>query len=111
HKGRGLVKKDTIYEFQIAHITEDAVPFQFIREESLRMQNEWQGKTANKIPILPDQVDEDFLSEYVKPNQGLNLPIGVEKNSLNVHYYPLDKNYIQMILSAENDHEPFALDL
>ncbi|WP_068673722.1 type VII secretion protein EssC [Oceanobacillus sp. Castelsardo] len=111
HKGRGLVKKEEIYEFQIAHITEKPVPFQFIQSESIKLQEEWKGTSAKKIPILPEQVDREFLSEYVEPNQGLTVPIGVEKHSLKVHSYPFDKNYIQMILSAENDHQRFAQDL
>jgi DNA segregation ATPase FtsK/SpoIIIE, S-DNA-T family len=110
-KGRGLVKRDAIYEFQVAHITEEEVPFQFIYHESLKLHNEWKGKTARKIPILPDHVDMEFLADYVGNKGSLNLPIGVEKNSLNVHYYPFGNFFINMILSGSTEHLDFTHDL
>ena len=110
-KGRGLVKKDAIYEFQVAHITDEPVPYPFIQKESLKLQALWQGHAAKKIPILPDKVDIEFLAEYINPNKRLTIPIGVEKNSLTVHFYPFDRSYIHMILSASNEHLPFTYDL
>nr|WP_263324544.1 type VII secretion protein EssC [Neobacillus sp. Marseille-Q6967] len=110
-KGRGLVKRDTIYEFQVANITDETLPYQFIQNESLKLQAAWKGTPAKKIPILPDKVDMEFLAEYVRPERSLTIPIGVEKNSLNVHYYPFDQSYINIILSAGNDHQPFVHDL
>ena len=111
YKGRGLIKKDAIYEFQIAHITDEPVPFQFIQNECTKLQADWKGTVAKRIPILPDQVDMEFLSEYVRTSQPLLVPIGVEKNSLNVHYYPFAKSYITRILSSGTDHQPFIYDL
>lgn len=110
-KGRGLVKRDALYEFQVANITEDPVPYQFIQAASLKLQAEWKGQGAKKIPILPDQVDVDFLSEYVNENRRLYVPIGVEKNTLNVHFYPFDKAYLHMVLSAGNEHQTFIHEL
>lgn len=110
-KGRGLVKRDKIYEFQTANITAEPLPYQFIQQESLKLQVAWKGEPAKKIPILPDKVDIEFLAEYVRPERSLNLPIGVEKNSLRVHYYPFGQNYIHFILSAGNEHQSFVHDL
>ncbi|TDL71159.1 type VII secretion protein EssC [Rhodococcus qingshengii] len=111
YKGRGLVKRDAIYEFQVAQITEESVPFQFIQKECVKFQSTWKGNTARKIPILPDQVDMEFLSQYVVSEGSLTIPIGVEKNSLNVHYYPFGKSYIHMILSSSTEHLGFTHDL
>jgi len=111
YKGRGLVKRDSIYEFQIAHVTDEPVPFQFIQNECKKLQADWKGTVAKRIPILPERVDIEFLSEYVDTTKALTVPIGVEKNSLNVHYYPFGKSYINMILSNGNDHQPFIYDL
>ncbi|MCP8969371.1 type VII secretion protein EssC [Ectobacillus ponti] len=110
-KGRGLVKRDGLYEFQIAHITDEPVPFGFIQKECKKLQDSWQGPTAKKIPILPDKVDIEFLSEYMGSHKSLHIPIGVEKGSLNVHYYPFGSSYIHMVLANGNEHEPFAKDL
>lgn len=110
-KGRGLVKKDAVYEFQIAQITANPVPFQFIQQESQKLQDAWQGNMAKKIPILPERVDIEFLTEYIHSNGSLTVPIGVEKNSLNVHYYPFGRSYLNMILSASTEHQAFTHDL
>ncbi len=111
YKGRGLVKKDELYEFQIASLTEDGVPFAFIQAESKKAAEQWSGETARKIPILPDKVNEEFLNDYIDENKKLNVPIGVEKNSLHVHYYPFHSSYINMIMSSGTECRDFAADL
>lgn len=110
-KGRGLIKKEEIFEFQIASLTKDDMPFRFIQSECRKLADNWTGATARKIPILPERVSVDFLKEYVNPNKALWLPIGVEKNSLNVHYYPFGSNYLNMIMSSDGDHKAFMADL
>ena len=110
-KGRGLVKKDGLYEFQVASLSSNELPFSFIQETCIKLSENWNGKTAKKVPILPDKVNIDFLKEYLLSNKKLNIPIGVEKNSLNVHYYPFGSNYINMIMSAGSDYQEFIADL
>ena len=106
-KGRGLVKLDAIYEFQTAHITKEPVPFKFIQNYCIEYQAKWNGTSARKIPILPEKVDIDFLGDYVNNNKALSLPIGVEKNTLQVHYYPFGSSYINLVLSASNEYLAF----
>ena len=110
-KGRGLIKGDELYEFQLASLTADEVPFSFIQETCKELAEKWEGETARKIPILPDKVNVDFLSEYVDANKKLNIPVGVEKNSLNVHYYPFHTAYINMIMSSGLEYQGFVSDL
>lgn len=110
-KGRGLIKRDELYEFQLASLTEDEVPFAFIQETCKELAEKWEGETARKIPILPDKVNVEFLSDYVDANKKLNIPVGVEKNSLNVHYYPFHAAYINMIMSAGLEYQEFVSDL
>lgn len=111
YKGRGLIKRDELYEFQLASLTEDEVPFAFIQETCKELAEKWEGETARKIPILPDKVNVEFLSDYVDANRKLNIPVGVEKNSLNVHYYPFHAAYINMIMSAGLEYHEFISDL
>ena len=111
NKGRGLVKRDELYEFQLASLTEDAVPFAFIQQTSKELAEKWTGETARKVPILPEKVDIAFLSDYVDANRQLNIPVGVEKNSLNVHCYPFGTAYINMILSAGMEYQEYVADL
>ena len=111
YKGRGLVRREELYEFQIASLIEEGVPFGYIQESCISLAKAWNGETARKIPILPDVVNEDFLYEYVDEKKGLNIPIGVEKNSLNVHYYPFGTFYINMIMSSGTDAQEFVVNL
>lgn len=111
YKGRGLVKRDELYEFQIASLCEDGVPFGVIQEYCKSVAEKWTGVSARKIPILPDIVNKDFLKDYIDFNRKLNVPVGVEKNSLDVHYYPFGNAYINMIMSTGLDYQSFVVDL
>lgn len=111
NKGRGLIKRDELYEFQLASLTDDEVPFAFIQETCKELAEKWEGETARKVPILPDKVNVEFLDEYIDTNKKLNIPVGVEKNSLNVHYYPFHTAYINMIMSAGMEYQEFVADL
>ncbi len=111
YKGRGLIKTDEIYEFQTASLTSEDVPFMFIQEQCRRIRAQWSGQTARRIPILPKVVDSGFLRDYVSPEGGLKLPIGVETNSLNVNMYPFDDSLITMVLSAGDEFREFVADL
>ncbi|WP_158587434.1 FtsK/SpoIIIE domain-containing protein [Neobacillus notoginsengisoli] len=107
HKGRGLIRRDDVYEFQIAHVTDDPVPYPFIQEACGKLLTGWKGAFAKKIPILPEKVDIDFLADSIGTGQSLSLPIGVEKNSLNVHHYPFGQSYIHMVLASGDEYVPF----
>lgn len=111
YKGRGLVKLDSLYEFQLASLTKEEVPFVFIQNTCKRLAEKWDGTAAKKVPILPDKVNCEFLKEYLNSGKKLNVPIGVEKNSLNVHYYPFYASYINLIMSAGEECRDFAADL
>lgn len=111
YKGRGLVRRDELYEFQLASLTDDGVPFAFIQETCCKLAESWQGENAKKIPILPERVNNEFLSEYIDLKNNLNTPIGVEKNSLNVHYYPFYSEYINLVLSSGTEYQNFVADL
>ena len=110
-KGRGLMKAGELYEFQIAHVVDDAIPFVFLQNESSRLNEEWSNKVAPKIPVLPEVVDAEFLAEYIDMKKSWNVPIGVDNSSLNVYYYPFGQFYINPILSSGNEGQTFLYDL
>lgn len=107
YKGRGLVKRGEIYEFQIAHLTEDPIPYAFLQNVSRRIRGQWNGVTAARIPILPKVVDEEFLSEHLDGERKFLLPVGVEKNSLEVYRMAFDERYIHMVLSEGAAYQNF----
>lgn len=110
-RGRGLVKLDALYEFQTASLTDGELPYTYIQEQCAQLSKSWRGKTANKVPILPDNVSIEFLSAVYSPEMKLNMPIGVEKNSLGLSRYPFGSHYINMIMSGGNDYREFTTSL
>ena len=110
-KGRGLLKRDMIYEFQTASLCEDAVPFSFIKAYSEKLRSSWSGKIAENIPVLPDVVDAEFLSKYIVNREKVsNIPIGVECNSLKIHNY-FDNLFLNLVVSSGDEYKGFADEL
>ncbi|WP_078552706.1 type VII secretion protein EssC [Bacillus alkalicellulosilyticus] len=107
HKGRGLFKLDKIYEFQIAHVTatEENV-FDYIRTYCEEYAAIWTHESAKKIPVLPERVDINYLKEEIVNQNPMQIPVGVEKNSLEIAYYDFYRSYINMVLldSFDNAH-------
>lgn len=111
YRGRGLVKRDELYEFQTASLTTGEIPFTYIQNMCAEMNKNWSGKQATRIPVLPENVTIDFLKEYYTPDMKLNVPIGVEKSSLNISKYPFGSSYINLVMSTGNDYREFTTGL
>lgn len=95
--GRGIVSVDggTAYEFQTADICNREEKTQFIREFSQKMQEKYPNKKAKKIPILPEIVYVEDVEHELK---GLEcIPIGIEKNSLEVYVYDFLEQKINLV--------------
>ncbi|MBQ7186007.1 MAG: type VII secretion protein EssC [Ruminococcus sp.] len=110
-KGRGLIKLDRIYEFQTAFLTEEKVPFGFIREFCRKANADFTGKKAQNVPVLPERVDAEFLSSYIDTAHPLSIPVGVEKESMNVLYYPFGNDYANQLLSQGEESGRLAADI
>ncbi|MCQ2495538.1 MAG: type VII secretion protein EssC [Lachnospiraceae bacterium] len=110
-KGRGLFRTDELYEFQLANIFREGNSFSAIQKYCAEKEKDWNGGTADRIPILPEYVDGDFLSEYYNTNAPLSIPVGVEKGSLKVNSYHFEASYINMILSMGEECYEFTSDL
>jgi S-DNA-T family DNA segregation ATPase FtsK/SpoIIIE len=107
YKGRGLMKTDSVYEFQTARFTDDDTPFDAIRAFCAKLSTEWRGTAAKRIPLLPEKVDTAFVSRAIQDPKSLKLPIGVEINSLGVHFYDFGASLATMILSVGSEYEDF----
>lgn len=95
--GRGIVSIDgkNINEFQTAIISEIAERTQFIRENAEILTQKYSGKMAKPIPVLPERVYVENVEFELK---GLEcVPIGIEKNSLEVYVYDFMENKINLI--------------
>ncbi len=103
-KGRGLFRRDELYEFQTANLSDADSPHVYITDLCNKINSEWDGERAKRVPILPAVVDIDFLKSYILNSKELTVPIGVEKSSLNVHYYAFAQNYITLVLSRNDEY-------
>lgn len=105
-RGRGLVRLDKVVEFQSAHILKDKSSFDASKEISEITRNGWSGVTAEKIPILPDIVDSEYLLQYLGPDP-CRLPVGICKNDLKPGYLDISVSPVSMVLSADDSYIRF----
>jgi len=85
--GRGIVTVDSDFslEFQTADIAPKENKTQFLREISQELSTKYNNYKAKPIPVLPNIVYvEDVLHEL---KDLTCVPIGIEKNSLEVYVY------------------------
>ena len=95
--GRGLVKRENIYEFQSAYPTELADITQFVTSKIAEL-NTLTTKRAQPIPSLPERVTTSFVSSEF---EGLHkVPVGVGKDELNILSVDV-KNQPSLLISAQ----------
>ncbi|WP_138755922.1 type VII secretion protein EssC [Paenibacillus sinopodophylli] len=106
-KGRGIVKTDRTYEFQTAHIFQDVErTLDLVREYCYGYLKQWDGASARRVPILPEKIDTVYLEQEPRPKDWTTIPIGVEKNSLQLSNYSFNR-YINLVLSQSNESASF----
>lgn len=97
-KGRGLVALDKVYEFQTAYCTDQDDQLEFIRNFSAEAAKNTVHR-AKPIPVLPDVVDFDFVSEAAGSLKA--VPTGVIKSSLELACIDLTANVVYPVLGQE----------
>ncbi|MFK9090277.1 type VII secretion protein EssC [Bacillus salipaludis] len=107
HKGRGIFKADSVYEFQTALITDVTTDmFCFMTNYCAEQSKRWNKARARRIPILPEKVDLDyFAAGDHQTNQPGKIPVAVEKNSLAISYYDFTDLFVNLVLTSNNDDE------
>jgi len=98
-KGRGIFRQEEIvYEFQSAYpcVLEDLN--QYTKELTAYLKEKYQYK-AKRIPILPEVVDYSIIKDDLNSITG--VPIGVDKNTLNMSKYDFKNNYVTIVLSFD----------
>jgi len=107
-KGRGIMKTDQVYEFQIAHVFKEVdQTLDLVREYCSQSAAQWSGASAKRVPILPEKIDTVYLEEETKPKEWNIIPIGVEKNKLQLAHFSFNR-YINLILSQSNETASFV---
>ncbi len=93
--GRGIIKTENIYEFQTASIdTQDKI--NDVIKEKIKLDKTKYKTIAKRIPILPDLVSYESISNYINEND-YTMVIGIEKKSLETSLYDFTKNLINVI--------------
>ena len=101
--GRGLIALEDIYEFQTAYSYAEEKMTDYIKVISNKL-NEICDFKAIKIPILPEVVNKEFVTDYLG---SLNtIPVGVEKETLAVATINLRDKYIYNITGDDITAEP-----
>ncbi|MGM9881847.1 MAG: type VII secretion protein EssC [Bacilli bacterium] len=99
--GRGLVKLESIYEFQTASITEEENSSDIIRQIGINLTSQ-NNYNVQRIPTLPNTVTLEYVSSYLK---GINsVPIGVYKQSLDIVNYDFTSYLATFILSNTSEN-------
>ena len=97
--GRGLFKRNgEIYEYQVAQIADEENIVETIKNiaNELQQTNKYNAK---QIPVLPDVLTLDMIMDS---NSSLkNLPIGMEKETLNTAHYNFASNKALLISTNE----------
>jgi S-DNA-T family DNA segregation ATPase FtsK/SpoIIIE len=65
------------------------------------------GSGAVSVPVLPDKVTESFLSLHIKKGNLSCVPIGVEKNTLEISYYDFTDSPVNLVLSVSQEWQEF----
>lgn len=96
--GRGLCKLDSVYEFQAA-VPVDRENYNNFILEKIKVLSDTYQESAPKVPVLPEVVTVSYCSDMLKGVE--SIPVGVEKESLNIRTLDLTKNTVNIITGME----------
>ena len=81
-KGRGLLRKEGVHEFQTASIVEDNSKLNEYMTNYVKEQQQANTISAPRIPLLPEKVNIEYIKNEI--NTLNDIPIGVSKKELEV---------------------------
>ena len=101
--GRGLILLDSIFEFQTSYPYKEERMSDYIKVVSEKL-NDICDYKAVKIPILPNIVTKDIVSEYLGNIK--TIPVGVEKDSLDISRIDLSNAFMYNITGEDITSSP-----
>lgn len=96
--GRGLFKGELVCEFQTAKICNDENIVEFIKEQA-NILSKTNPNKAKAIPVLPDIITFDMLSDNLTSLK--QVPLGIMKESLKTYNYNFKADKATIISSNE----------
>ena len=100
-KGRGLIKKGEIYEFQSAYMCNIEQTNEFVKQLESYL-NQKYTQTAPEIKILPDSIGIEEIKEELTNLR--NVPIGIEKQTLDISTYNFKRFFTNIIATSNVDN-------
>ena len=109
-RGRGMVRmgKESVLEFQSAHVTREENPYSFYRKYCKSLADKYASKQAAGVPVLPETVSADFLSRYCEGGNLSRVPVGVQKESLEIAYHNFSAQSVHMVLAVNQEWQRFT---
>ena len=92
--GRGLIGLDNVYEFQTAYSYKEEKMIDYIKIISKKLSEICEFK-APRIPILPEVVNQEFVTDYLGSLE--TIPVGVEKETLSISTLDLKNEFMYSI--------------
>lgn len=97
-KGRGLVALDRVYEFQTAYCKNVEDNQEYLRAYCEKLKSN-STSFAKPIPVLPNTVNIDYVAPAIDGIK--NVPLGVNKKSLNIVSTNLSNKVVYPIVAQE----------
>lgn len=101
-KGRGIVRLDHVYEFQVAHVVQnDNEISAYIKKLCEEAIIKSKGIYAKQVPTLPEHIDINFFKG--KTGDLKKTPIGIDKHTLNPITVDVTSSFITLVLSQDDE--------
>lgn len=109
-KGRGLFRrdKDSLLEFQVANVSKEEQTYKFIRQYAKKVAEKYSDISAASVPVLPERISEQFLSTYIDKGNLSRIPVGIEKETLEVSYCDFATSPVNLVLSVNQEWQGFT---
>lgn len=104
--GRGLVKLNSIYEFQTSHPYEPEKLSEYIENVCVKLKED-SDIFADPIAILPEIVTSDYINSKLKGIEA--IPIGINKMNLSISTWDFKNNNATVISAMEFESMNFFI--
>jgi len=96
--GRGLIQKESIFEFQTAYPYKEEKSSEYIKVVCKKLREKCKTR-ALRIPVLPEVVTKEYYDDIKVTMK--NIPVGIEKETLNISTIDISSNTINQIIGED----------
>lgn len=99
--GRGFLKTQTPLDFQCAIYADGQDEIErsnFIKAISQEMSQNWDGPMPNKVPVMPELIDSNYLTKNYKNRA--KIPLGIRFENIKPAYVDLTNTYCFLVTGS-----------